>query len=123
MNIPKSHQAVMPYLLMEDAAAFIEFVTRVFNAELTHHSMREDDLVGHCEIQIGGGTIMFSNSRGEWKPATANMFVYVENADETYAKAIENGATTIMPPDDQEYGRGCGVADPFGNVWWITSVV
>ena len=123
MNIPKSHQAVMPYLLMEDAAAFIEFVTRVFDAELTHHSMREDDLVGHCEIQIGGSTIMFSNSRSEWKPATANMFVYVENADETYAKAIENGATTIMPPDDQQYGRGCGVADPFGNVWWITSVV
>lgn len=110
-------------MLMEDAAAFIEFVTRVFNAELTHHSMREDDIVGHCEIQIGGSTIMFSNSRGDWKPATANMFVYVENADESYAKALDNGAITIMQPDDQEYGRSCGVTDPFGNVWWITSVV
>ena len=111
----------MPYLMMEDAAAFIEFIKTVFNAEITHESMR-DGIVGHCEAQIGGSTIMFSNSRDEWTPQTANMFVYVENADETYAKAVANGSETIMPPDDQEYGRSCGVTDPFGNVWWITSV-
>ena len=122
MNIPDGHQAVMPYLMMEDAAAFIEFTKAVFNADLTHHSMREDDLVGHCEIQIGGSTIMFSNSRDEWKPATANMFVYVDDADATYSKAVEKGSETIMPPADQDYGRSCGVTDPFGNVWWITSV-
>ena len=121
MNIPKGHQAVMPYLMIEDAAAFIEFTKAVFDADLTHHSMR-DGIVGHCEIQIGGSTIMFSNSRGTWTPATANMFVYVEDADATYVKAVENGAETIMPPDDQEYGRSCGVTDLFGNVWWITSV-
>ena len=50
------------------------------------------------------------------------MFVYVEDADETYKKAVENGAETVMPPDDQPYGRSCGVTDPFGNVWWITSI-
>lgn len=122
MEIPKGHQAVMPYLMMEDAAAFIEFTKNVFDAELTHHSMREDDLVGHCEIQIGGSTIMFSNSRDQWTPQTANMFVYVADADATYAKAVEHGAETVMPPDDQDYGRSCGVTDPFGNVWWITSV-
>ena len=121
MNIPTGHQAVMPYLMMEDAAAFIDFIKAVFNAEMTQESMR-DGIVGHCEAQINSGTIMFSNSRGEWKPQTANMFVYVENADDTYSKAVANGAETIMPPDGQEYGRSCGVTDPFGNVWWITSV-
>ncbi len=121
MKIPKEYQAVMPYLMMEDAAAFIEFAKAVFDAELTHHSMR-DGIIGHCEIQIGGSTIMFSQSRGEWKPATANMFVYVDNADETYGRSIKNGATSIMEPADQDYGRSCGVTDPFGNVWWITSV-
>ncbi|MFT3743395.1 MAG: VOC family protein [Pyrinomonadaceae bacterium] len=120
MEIPKGHQAIMPYLMLEDAAGFIEFIKTVFNAEMTHESIR-DGIVGHCEGNINGSTIMFSASRGEWKPATANMFVYVENADETYAKAVENGAETIMPPDDQEYGRSCGVSDPHGNVWWITT--
>lgn len=123
MEIPKGHQVVMPYLMMEDAAGFIDFAKKVFDAELTHHSMREDDLVGHCEINISGSTVMFSNSRGEWKPQTGNMFVYVENADETYKKSIESGATTVMEPADQDYGRSCGVTDPHGNVWWITSVL
>lgn len=121
MEIPKGHQAVMPYLMMEDATGFIEFIKTVFDADITHESMR-DDIVGHCEAQIGGCTIMFSNSRDQWTPQTANMFVYVENADETYAKAVANGSEIIMPPDDQDYGRSCGVKDPFGNTWWITSV-
>lgn len=120
MKIPNGHQAVMPYLMIEDAAGFIEFISNVFDAEMTHQDVR-GDIIGHCEANIGGSTIMFSQSRDEWKPATANMFVYVDNADETYSKAVENGSETIMPPADQEYGRSCGVTDPFGNVWWITS--
>lgn len=111
----------MPYLMLEDAAGFIEFIKAVFGAEMLHQDVR-GDIVGHCEADINGGTIMFSNSRDEWKPATANMFVYVENADETYEKAVLNGAETVMPPADQDYGRSCGVTDPFGNVWWITAV-
>lgn len=122
MNIPKGHQPVMPYLMMEDAAGFIEFIKKVFDAEMTHESMR-DGIVAHCEAQIGGGTIMFSNSRDEWKPATANMFVYVPDADETYKKAIESGATSVMEMADQDYGRSGGFADAHGNVWWVTTVV
>ena len=120
MNIPAGHQAVMPYLMIEDAAGFIEFIKAVFGAEMTHQDIR-GDIVGHCEANLGGSTIMFSQSRDEWKPAAANMFVYVDDADLTYAKAVEHGSTTVMPPADQEYGRSCGVTDPFGNVWWITS--
>lgn len=122
MQIPNGHQGVMPYLMMEDAAAFFEFVQNVFGAETTHKAINDDGSLGHCEVQISGSTIMFSNTRGPWKAATANMFVYVENADATYAEAIEHGARSVMEPADQPYGRSCGVADPFGNVWWITSV-
>ena len=64
MEIPKGHQAVMPYLMMEDAAKFIEFSEKVFDAELTYRGER-DGQIGHCEINIGGSTIMFSNSRGD----------------------------------------------------------
>ncbi|MGH9820607.1 MAG: VOC family protein [Pyrinomonadaceae bacterium] len=122
MEIPKGHQAVMPYLMVTDAAKFIEFTKAVFDAEVTYQRERDGE-IGHCEINIGGSTIMFSNARDQWKPATANMFVYVDNADERYARAIAAGSETVMPPADQEYGRSCGVTDPFGNVWWITSVI
>lgn len=121
MTVPKGHQAVMPYLMMEDAAGFIEFIKTVFDARMTHQDMR-GDIVGHCEADIGGGTIMFSQSRDGWKPATANMFVYVEDADATYKKAMDVGATSVMEMADQEYGRSGGVTDPHGNVWWITSI-
>lgn len=107
--------------MMEDAAGFIDFIKAVFGAEMTHQD-RRDGIVGHCEANLGGSTIMFSQSRDEWTPQTANMFVYVEDADAIYAKAVEHGSTTVMPPADQDYGRSCGVTDPFGNVWWITSV-
>lgn len=120
MNIPNGHQAVMPYLMMEDAASFIAFIEAVFDAELTHKDMR-GDIIGHCEANINGSTIMFSNSRDEWKPATANLFVYVRDADATFGKAMDNGATTVMEMADQDYGRSGGFADPHGNVWWITT--
>lgn len=121
MNIPMGHQAVMPYLMLSDAKAFIAFIKDVFGAELTHETYNEDGTAGHCEANISGGTIMFSNSRGEWKPATANMFVYVPDADAAFAKALENGATSVMEMADLDYGRSGGFADPYGNVWWVTS--
>ena len=121
MNIPNGHQAVMPYLILDDAGAFIEFIKKVFDAEMTHESMR-GGIVGHCEAQIGGSTIMFSNSRDQWKAATANMFVYVPDADATYKKAIAAGSNTVMEMADLDYGRSGGFTDPHGNVWWVTTV-
>ena len=121
MLIPKGHQTVMPYLMLEDAVKFFDFAAAVFDSETTHRTLHESGMLQHGEIRIGGSTIMFSNSRDEWKPATANMFVYVDDADAVYAKALKHGAESVMPPADQEYGRSCGVTDPFGNVWWITS--
>lgn len=112
----------MPYLMLEGATKFIEFTQAVFGAELTHHSMRTETLLGHCEIRIGGSTIMFSDASAEWAPQTANLFVYVENADTSFQKAVDAGASVLMGLSDQDYGRTCGVTDPFGNVWWITSV-
>jgi PhnB protein len=125
MNVPKGHQAVMPYLMLTGALKFLDFTRKVFDAKLTTdmHKLREDGAsVIHSEITIGGSTIMFTDATAQWKEQTANLFVYVDNADETYKKAIDAGATTVMELSDQDYGRTCGVSDPLGNVWWITSV-
>jgi PhnB protein len=125
MNLPNGHQVVMPYLMLNGASKFIDFVKTVFNAELTTnmHKLREDRAtVMHSEVTVGGSTIMFSDATEQFAKQTANLFVYVDNADETFKKAIASGATTLMALSDQNYGRTCGVTDPFGNVWWITSV-
>jgi uncharacterized glyoxalase superfamily protein PhnB len=125
MNLPKGHQVIMPYLMLNGAMKFIDFTKKVFDAELTAsmHRLRDDGLtVNHSEIVIGGSTIMFSDATAQWPVQNANLFVYVKSADETFKKAVESGATTVMPLSDQDYGRTCGVTDPFGNVWWITSL-
>ena len=124
MNIPENHQAVMPYLIVNDATKFIDFTGEVFGAELIYRQMREGEKrVRHAEIQISGSTVMFAEATEEWKQQTSNLFIYVENADDTYRMALNNDATSLMGLSDQEYGRTCGITDPVGNVWWITSVL
>ena len=115
----------MPYLMLDGASKFLDFTTKVFNGVVTQTHFQEDEpnLIKHSEVSINESTIMFCDSRAEWPAKPASMFVYVENADDTYQKALAEGGNSIMEPADQDYGRSCGVEDPCGNVWWITSVL
>lgn len=124
VKIPNGHQAVMPYLMLDGAGKFSDFVTGVLNGKITSIQKREgEDRIMHSEVEINGSTIMFCDSNEKWPASPANLFVYVNNADDTYKKALEKGATSVMEPADQDYGRSCGIADPCGNIWWITSVL
>ena len=121
-KIPDNYQAVMPYLIVKDAAQFIGFMQKVFDATETYKFMRDENTIMHAEIMIGGSTIMLADSTGEINVSTAGLFIYVDDADETFKKAIDAGAITVKEMADQTYGRSGGVQDPFGNVWWITSM-
>ncbi|MGN7204373.1 VOC family protein [Pedobacter sp. SAFR-022] len=125
MRIPENHQGVMPYLMLNNAEGFIGFTRNVFNATEGMKEMRDErpDLIMHAEIIIAGSTIMFADTDAQWPLANANLFVYVDSADDTYHLALLHGASTVMELSDQNYGRTCGVLDPFGNTWWITSLV
>jgi len=122
-KIPANYQTVMPYLIINDAIKFIAFTKSVFGAEETHNSMRDATIIMHGEIMIGESTIMFADATEKYSARPAGLFVYVDSADETYKKAIDNGATVVTTLSDQSYGRSGGVLDPFGNTWWITSVI
>jgi PhnB protein len=121
-KIPENYQTVMPYLIVNGAEKFIGFMKDVFSAEETYKAMRDEITVMHAEIMIGGSTIMFADSTDKFAVRNAGMFIYVDDADETFKKAIDNGATVIIEMADQSYGRSGGVQDPFGNIWWVTSV-
>jgi len=122
VNIPEGYQQLMPYLIIKNAPAFFDFTQKVFGAEEKYKAMRDEKLIMHAEISIGSSVIMFADATEQFKERTAGMFLYVDNCDTVYQKARANGATTAMPPADQSYGRSAGIADPFGNIWWITSV-
>ena len=121
LNVPEGYQAVMPYLILQNAAAFKAWAMEVLDAAEKMTSYREDGTtIAHAELFIGESTLMLAEASEQWTTNTAGMFVYVLNADEAYARALSRGATSIMPPADMPYGRSCGFKDPFGNTWWAT---
>ncbi|RYE24130.1 MAG: VOC family protein [Sphingobacteriales bacterium] len=120
LNLPEGYQTVMPYLIIPNAAGFLQFTKDVFGATEKMKRMRDEHTLMHGEVQIGGCTIMFAESTTEYPTQPAGLFICVADADATYQKALDAGATSIMPPADQDYGRSSGVKDPHGNTWWIT---
>ena len=124
MNIPAHYNTVMPYLVIKNAQQFIEFTQAVFDATevADMRSMRDEHTIMHSEVILGSSTIMFADATEQFPERPAGLFVYVDDADATYQKALDAGATSIMPPADMPYGRSSGVLDTHGNTWWITSV-
>ncbi|HRO84657.1 MAG TPA: VOC family protein [Niabella sp.] len=125
MKIAKGHQPVMPYLILKNAEGFIDFTKKVFNASEVYKGYDEENpnQIVHAEVQINGCNIMMADVTEDFDTANANLFIYVDDADETYQLALQNGATVVNEIADQSYGRGGGVKDPWGNVWWISSMI
>jgi len=80
--------------------------------------------IGHAEVRIGDSVVMLGQASSQWKPTTAAIYLYVNDTDATYKRALQSGATSAMEPTDQFYGdRNAGVQDPAGNFWWIATHV
>ncbi|MCH5689229.1 hypothetical protein LWM68_36305 [Niabella sp. W65] len=63
MKVPNGHQPLMPYLILKNAASFIEFTKIVFGAKEVFKSYRDNDnkIIMHAEVQINGCNIMFAD--------------------------------------------------------------
>lgn len=119
---PSYYNTVMPYLILNDVVAFIEFTKTVFGAVEKMRHLDDNERVVHAEILIDDSTIMAGESTDKWKTQNAGLYINVKSADKTYQKALDTGASVVMELSNQDYGRTGGVLDPFGNTWWITSV-
>lgn len=123
MSTPQGCQTVTPYLIIPNVKEFIEFTQQVFGAILKENHEDDKGVIRHAQIEIGNSHIMMGTASEQWGSQPAGFFIYVESADTSYQTALENGATSVMPPADQNYGRSCGVNDKWGNTWWITSII
>jgi PhnB protein len=122
--IPDGYHSVTPYLTVQGAARLLEFLKHAFDAKVTEQIQQPNGTIGHAEVRIGDSVVMIADARGEWKPMPSAMYLYVDDADATYQRALQAGATSMMEPADQFYGdRHGGVTDPFGNFWWIATHV
>jgi PhnB protein len=122
-KIPEGYNTITPYLILNNASQFVDFMIEVFNAEVTYKAMRDDKTIMHAELKVGDSKIMFADKTEQWETQPANLFIYVDEADVTYNKALHKDAEVVTAMGDQSYGRSGGVKDPFGNTWWITSPI
>ena len=118
MKIPSHYNRLMPYLIVPNAYKFLEFMKNVFNATEQAIIPRSEGIIMHGELRIGEAVVMFADTTEQFSARPAGIFIYVESTDNTYKKAMEAGATSLMKPTQQEYGYTCGFQDPFGNDWW-----
>jgi uncharacterized glyoxalase superfamily protein PhnB len=122
--IPDGYHSVTPYLTVEDLPRMLEFVQAAFGATIHEAIAGEDGKVRHAEVQLGDSKIMIGQARAQHPPRPGTLYLYVEDTDANFRKAIEAGAKSLMDPADQFYGdRNAGVEDPLGNYWWIATHV
>ena len=125
--IPDGYHSVQPYLILNNAAAAIDFYTKAFGAK-ERLRMEKDGRIGHAEIEIGDSCVMLADehpqigahSAAHYGGSPISLMVYVNDCDAVYAKALAAGAKSEREPTDQFYGdRMAGVVDPFGFKWFL----
>ena len=120
--IPDGYHTVTPYVTVEGVAKLIDFVKQAFGATEVERMARPDGTIGHAEVRIADSIIMMGEATAQWKPMPGTIYLYVDDTDTTYKRALQAGATSLMAPADQFYGdRNAGVKDASGNVWWIAT--
>ncbi len=120
--IPDGYHAVTPYLTVQGVPKLIDFLKQAFEAQEIERMTQPDGTIGHAEVRIGDSVVMMGEARDEWKPMPSGIYLYVNDTDAVYKRALQAGATSIMEPADQFYGdRSAGVKDSSGNHWWIAT--
>ena len=126
--IPEGFHTVTPYVAVRGAAAAIGFYEEAFGAREIFRWADPDGRIRHAEVVIGDSPVMLTDEAPEFgmnSPhslggSPVHMFLYVEDADAVFDRAISAGATELMPVEDSSDGdRRGGVTDPFGHVWYI----
>jgi PhnB protein len=123
-DLQTTYHTVTPYLVVSDADAELAFLKAAFGATELNCQRHPDNTVMHAEITIGDTLVMLGQAGGPWMPRTAALYLWVEDVDATYARALEAGAKSESAPEDKPYGhRNAGVVDRNGVTWWIGAPV
>jgi PhnB protein len=129
--VPEGFHTVTPYLVINGAANAIAFYERAFGAVETFRLDTSEGRIIHAEIRVGNSPIMltdgspdfpFMQSTDDLGGSPIQIYLYLPDADSVFTRAIEEGATEVMPVEVHDDGdRRGGVRDPFGIIWWIAT--
>ncbi len=118
-----------PYLVVDGAAAALDWYRDVLGAIETTRFVGDDGKVGHAEVTIGGARLMLADeypemdllAPGHRGGTTVTLHLEVVDVDHTHRLAVEGGADSQRAPSDQGHGnRNATIVDPFGHRWMLS---
>jgi len=122
--IPRGYHTITPYLSVKDAHGLLNFLKKAFDAAVEVHTM-PDGTILNAQAQVGDSMVLVGQApkdRPDHELMPAMLYLYVEDADAWYVKAIAAGAESIREPSDQFYGDRVGaVRDLARNQWWLAT--
>ena len=121
---PEVKGRATPYITVDGALKAAEFYKKAFDATVAaSHPPDEKGRTMHVHLYINDGSVMLSDAYPEhghpWKaPQGFNISLHVDDTDAWYKRAVDAGATAVMPPQDMFWGDRYGqLKDPFGVTW------
>lgn len=128
--VPEGYHTVTPYLVVDNAAAAIDFYKRAFGAKEITRMSDPQGKISHAELRIGDSMVMLSDempaseteSPRSLGGTTAGIFLYLEDVDKTFKQATSAGATVDSALTDMFWGDRYGkLTDPFGHSWSLAT--
>jgi PhnB protein len=128
-----TQHTLTPHMVIKDACKAIDFYKKAFGAEELYRFEMPDGKIMHASLKIGDSHLFLTDeipspqgcnrlSPQTLKGAHATIHMQVADVDKAYARAVEVGATVVMPPADMFWGdRYAQVVDPFGQPWSIAT--
>jgi len=135
---PDGWHSVTPFLCVKDAPRAIEFYRKAFGAKELERMEEPDGKVTHSVLKIGDSLIRISDDSSKhvadwaakgWSRSPQSLggtpvhfYVYVEDSDAVFKRAIAAGAKEMEPVADKDWGDRIGsLTDPFGHIWMIAT--
>ena len=130
--IPTGFHTVTPQLTMDNAATAIDWYKKALGATEVARAVGPDGKIMPAEIRVGDSPIMLNDDMmGNNTPkahhgSPASLWLYVEDCDALFNRAVKAGAQVDQGPmgqmQDQFWGDRSGTfTDPEGYRWTIAT--
>lgn len=129
---PANHHSVTPWLTVDGADAFLAFCKNVFRSKVTRRMKGPNGATSNAAFLVGNSLLSVADESAGMGGASpkrlggvsVTLYVYVEQVDRVFARAVEAGATVRSQPADMFWGDRMGsFTDPFGHVWSVATHV
>jgi PhnB protein len=126
--VPEGYSTVTPILTYDDCAAALDWYVKALGAEEVVRSLGPDGKIMHAEFRVGNSRLMAHDAvmggkgPGAFGGSPVALWIFVDDCDALFKRAVSAGAVTIRPVEDQFWGDRCGTfKDPHGYAWTVAT--